>query len=153
MATAATTLSADYQPLISVSHAFPFKLSHPPALPVKPSDRAPLPGHQKTSRRDQRRSSRSRERKQVYPSGSIISSLCLISTLLVIQLYFFNVQVKELEETALALLNATHDCVRFSSAVKSVGEAYVPGTQVIIEDFGFLFELIFFLFFNGASRF
>lgn len=41
------------------------------------------------------------------------------------------IQVKELEETALALLNATHDCVRFSSAVKSVGEAYVPGTQSV----------------------
>ncbi|CAA7410175.1 unnamed protein product [Spirodela intermedia] len=34
-------------------------------------------------------------------------------------------------EGVLELLNASDDCAHFSSAVKSTGDAYVPGTQVI----------------------
>ncbi|CAA6672966.1 unnamed protein product [Spirodela intermedia] len=48
------------------------------------------------------------------------------------------VEVKELEEGVLALLNASDDCAHFSSAVKSIGDAYVPGTQSI--DFGNLLK-------------
>lgn len=40
-------------------------------------------------------------------------------------------QVKELENTFVELLATCEDCTHFSSAIKSVGDSYQPGGEVI----------------------
>lgn len=47
-------------------------------------------------------------------------------------------QIKELEDGVLELVNASDECTHLSNAIKSIGNEYQPGAEVIFM-FGELF--------------